>query len=136
LTDYEHLASFIPDMQLSRVISLSGEPLRVRQEGATQVFGYNFPINVTFEIDTDPPHKVQFHSVAGNVRDMEGHYQLDTLGDTTHLHYETRFHPDFWVPALIGPTVMHSEINRQFEGLEAEILRRNEMRTRTDNPAR
>jgi carbon monoxide dehydrogenase subunit G len=134
LTDYEHLASFIPDMQTSRVISAPGEPLHVRQEGATRFIGYNFPINVTFEIDTDPPNKVQFHSIVGNVRDMEGSYRLDMSDGVTHLHYEARFRPDFWVPALIGPSIMHGEINRQFEGLAAEILRRNEMRNRTETP--
>jgi carbon monoxide dehydrogenase subunit G len=136
LTDYEHLASFIPDMQTSRVISAPGEPLHVRQEGATRFIGYNFPINGTFQIDTDPPNKVQFHSIAGNVRDMEGSYRLEMSGAVTHLHYEARFRPDFWVPALIGPSIMHGEINRQFEGLAAEILRRNEMRNRNETLAK
>jgi hypothetical protein len=61
---------------------------------------------------------------------MEGSYRLKMVDGVTHLHYEAHFRPDFWVPALIGPSIMHGEINRQFEGLAVEILRRNDIRNR------
>lgn len=124
LTDYDHLARFIPDMHSSRIVSAAGEPLRVAQEGETGFLAYRFPLNVTFEIAFEPLFRVNFRSIAGNMREMEGFYQLKTMGETTYLHYEARFLPDFWVPPIIGPAIMQNEITRQFEGLAAEIGRR------------
>lgn len=123
LTDFDRLAQFIPDMHTSRIVSV--EPLRVLQEGETGFLAYRFPLSTTMEIDIEPLYRVKFRAVAGNMRDMEGAYLLETHGEITHLHYETQFRPDFWVPALIGPAIMQYEITRQFEGLAAEIMRRN-----------
>lgn len=134
--DYEHLSSFIPDMQSSHIISMKNEPLHVMQEGAAKFLGYSFPLNVTFEIQADPPHLVRFHSIAGNLRDMEGFYQMEMKGQHTMLHYEAYFRPDFWFPPLIGPVVMKEEITRQFEGLTSEILKRFSVRKYAEIPAR
>lgn len=41
LTDYDHLADFIPDMQLSRLLSAPGEPLLLRQQGDAGVSCYS-----------------------------------------------------------------------------------------------
>lgn len=136
LTDYEHLANFIPDMHSSSIVSAPDAPLLVKQEGAASFLGYHFPINVTLEIDAAPPDRVRFRSISGNVRDMEGSYLLEGMGAATHLHYEAHLRPDFWVPALIGTAVMQGEITRQFEGLIAEILRRSESHEHTVTPAR
>jgi hypothetical protein len=79
---------------------------------------------------------VRFHSTAGNLRDMEGFYQLEVSGEDTTLHYEAHFRPDFWFPPLIGPAVMRDEITRQFEGLTSEILRRCTARKQAKIPVR
>jgi len=129
LTDYDHIAQFIPDMLSSRVISTADEPLRVAQQGTAGFLLYHFQLDVTLEIYCDPQRQVSFHSIAGNMRDMDGFYLLEEAADGhTHLHYETHFRPDFWVPALIGPLVMKIGITRQFEGLAAEIMRRSNTR--------
>ena len=124
LTDYDHLATFIPDMQSSRVISAAGEPMVVRQTGAAKFLGYTFPLDVTFQIETDPPNSVRFHSIAGNLVDMTGSYRLEPDSARTRLHYDARFRPDFWFPSVIGPVVMKGEIEHQFQGLAQEARRR------------
>lgn len=124
LTDYEHLADFIPNMVSSHIISAPGEPLRVEQKGSTSFLLFSFPIEVVFEIDAKSARGLHFHSVSGNLRDMTGDYRMVAVGNGTHIFYEAQFKPDFWVPPLISIVIMRNEIKRQFGGLVKEIERR------------
>src|SRR5262245_50454819 len=44
LSDYDHLAKFIPDMKSSRVVSREGNHLRVEQKGDVGFFFYKEPV--------------------------------------------------------------------------------------------
>jgi len=129
LTDYEHLAGFVPNMQSSRVVSAPGAPLRVAQKGETDFLVYRFPLEVVFEIESVPLQEVKFHAVSGNLHAMEGTYRLGAAGKNTRLNYSAHFRPDFWVPPLIGPSIMQAQITRQFDGLLMEVASRNAART-------
>lgn len=125
LTDYDHLALFVPDMTSSRIVSAPGQPLRVAQKGATSFLMFSFPIEVVFEIEAVSARELRFHAIEGNLQDMSGTYRLEPTAAGTRIHYETRFRPGFWVPPLVSEGIMQREITRQFEGLVKEIARRN-----------
>lgn len=125
LTDYDHLAAFVPDMTSSRVVSVPGEPLRVEQKGSTSFLLFSFPLEVLFEIDQVSSAELHFHSISGNLHDMVGSYKLQGAGGGTRIQYQTSFRPDFWVPPLISTGIMQREVVHQFEGLLEEIARRN-----------
>lgn len=124
LTDYDHLAEFIPDMRSSRIVSAPGQPLQVEQKGSASFLFFSFPLEVIFEINDAAPTELHFHSISGNLRDMTGSYRLEPLDSGTRIRYETRFRPDFQVPLLISVGIMRREIERQFDGLLREIERR------------
>ncbi len=128
LTDYDHLAEFIPDMRSSRTISAPGLPVQVEQKGSASFMFFSFPLIVVFEIDDHSPADLHFHSISGNLRDMTGHYRLTPLDNGTRIQYAARFQPDFHVPPLISGAIMRREIERQFDGLLLEIERRNAAR--------
>ena len=125
LTDYEHLAMFVPDMNSSRVVSAPGETLLVEQQGSTSFLLFSFPIKVIFAIEAISARELRFRAVEGNLHDMTGTNPLEPTNAGTRIHYETRFRPDFWVPPLITAGIMQREITRQFDGLVQEIVRRN-----------
>jgi hypothetical protein len=124
LTDYEHIADFIPDMASSHIVSALGEPLRIEQKGSTSFLFLSFPIEVVFEIDANSSRGLHFHSVSGNLRDMTGDYRVMAVGNGTQIFYEAQFKPDFWVPPLISAVIMRKQITQQFDGLVKEIERR------------
>ena len=124
LTDYEHIATFVPNMASSRIISAPGEPLRVEQKGSTSFLLFSFPIEVVLEIDAKSLRGLHFHSVSGNLRDMTGDYRMAAISNGTHIFYEAHFKPDFLVPPLVSVAIMRNEIKQQFDGLVKEIERR------------
>lgn len=124
LTDFDRLAEFIPGMQSSRIISPPGEPLRLRQVGRTELPLSERSFDVTLAVELDPPREITFHRVAGNLQRMQGRWRV--TGDDTRctIDYQADIEPGIWVPPLIGPLLIRSQVARQIEGLESEIERR------------
>lgn len=124
LTDFDRLADFIPGMQSSRIVSPPGEPLLLRQVGRTKVAFSEYTFDVTLAVTVDPPREITFRRVAGNLERMDGGWRI--AGDTARcrIDYRADIEPGFWVPPLVGPLIMRSQVARQLEGLEAEIARR------------
>src|ERR1700744_5428109 len=54
ITDYDHLAEFIPDMQSPRVIRHDGDQLLVEQRGSVGFLFFQQPIEVTLSVVEAP----------------------------------------------------------------------------------
>jgi carbon monoxide dehydrogenase subunit G len=124
LTDFDRLADFIPGMQSSRIVSPPGEPMLLRQVGRTKVTFSEYTFDVTLAVTVDPPREITFRRVAGNLERMDGGWRIEGDLDRCRIDYQAVIEPGFWVPPLIGPLIMRSQVARQIEGLESEIARR------------
>lgn len=124
LADFDRLSDFIPGMQSSRIVSPPGEPLLLRQVGLTKVAFSEYTFDVTLAVAVDPPREITFRRVAGNFQRMDGEWRV--AGDLARcrIDYRANIEPGFWVPPLVGPLIMRSQVERQLEGLESEIARR------------
>jgi carbon monoxide dehydrogenase subunit G len=124
LSDYDHLASFIPDMKSSRVVSRDGNKVRVEQKGDVGFFFYREPVNVLLEVHEEPPRRITARSIEGTVRDLETRYELQSSGAGVRLDYAGRFVPGFTIPPLIGMPIVNRLIERRFRAMVDEIQRR------------
>jgi carbon monoxide dehydrogenase subunit G len=125
ITDYDHLAEFIPDMQSSRVIRHDGDQLLVEQRGSLGFLFFQQPIEVTLSVIEAPQRGIEAHAVSGNMAEMDGRYGLETLpSGLVRLSYSGRLVPDFPVPPVVGRIAVRSVLERQFNALVAEIVRR------------
>lgn len=124
LTDYDHLADFIPGMHVSRVLARDGNGLLVEQKGEARLLFFSYPIEVKLAIDEFPYQRITSRAVAGNFREMSGAYQLEADQERVRLRYTGSMIPDFLVPPLIGTFVLRRNVERQFAALVDEILRR------------
>lgn len=127
LSDYDHLAQFIPDMKSSRVVSRDGDRVRVEQKGNVGFFFYSEPVNVILEVHEEPQHRITARSVGGNVRALETHYDLHSSGAGVKLDYSGRFVPGFSIPPLIGMPIVSRIIERRFRAMVEEIQRRDDL---------
>lgn len=124
LTDFDRLAEFIPGMVSSRIVSPPGEPLRLRQAGRTRLAFSEHAFDVTLAVELDAPREITFRRVAGSLQRMQGRWLI--AGDAAHctIDYQADIEPGLWVPPLIGPLLMRSQVASQVEGLKSEIERR------------
>ncbi len=124
LTDFDRLAEFIPGMQSSLIVSPPGEPLRLRQVGRTELPFSDYTFDVTLAVELDAPREIRFRRIAGNLQRMQGRWLVAGDANRCTIDYLAEIEPGVWVPPLLGPLLMRSQVARQIEGLESEIDRR------------
>ena len=125
ISDYDHLAEFIPDMQSSRVVQRDGDRLLVDQAGHFGFLIFQQAITVRLEVVESPRQHIVARAVSGNLRQMEGRYALELLASgEVRLSEAARLEPDFALPPVVGKAVIRRVMARQFSALVKEILRR------------
>ena len=124
LTDYNRLAEFVPDMQVSRIVSEPGRPLLLEQRGEAGFLIFRTEMRVILQVEETPPVRIAFRAVAGDFKRMQGEWGLLNEGRSVRLSYRAEIEPDFWVPPLIGRELLRSSVQRQISGVVQEMLRR------------
>jgi ribosome-associated toxin RatA of RatAB toxin-antitoxin module len=127
LTDYDHLAEFIPGMKMSRVIGRSGTAAIVEQAGEAGNCVLSYPIEVVVESDEHPPSMITVRILSGNMRSLEGAYHLEKVAgedDTFILSWSGTIRPDIDLPGFVEEWALRENIGDQFRGMVAEIKRR------------
>jgi carbon monoxide dehydrogenase subunit G len=126
LTDYEGMPRFVEDLRESRVIEHDGDRLRVVQRGLTRLGPFSFDYDVEREVVLEPQHALHSRALRGNVRKLDMHTFVDPEGNGTRIRFRAAMIPDFWVPPLVGPRLIRTRFERQFESLLKEMRRRAE----------
>ena len=124
LSDYDHLAQFIPDMKSSRVVSRDGNRVRVEQKGEFGFFFYRQPVDVVLEVVEQPLRRIDARRISGNIRDLQTRYELEASDAGVKLDYVGRFIPEFSVPPLFGMPLVRRVVERRFRAMVEEIARR------------
>ena len=124
LSDYDHLAQFIPDMKSSRVVSRDGNRVLVEQKGEFGFFFYRQPVDVMLEVVEDPMRRIDARRISGNIRDLQTRYELAASDAGVKLDYVGRFIPEFSVPPLFGMPMVRRIVERRFHAMVEEIVRR------------
>jgi ribosome-associated toxin RatA of RatAB toxin-antitoxin module len=123
LTDYGRLAEFVPDLQVSRVISRDHNTVVVEQKGEARLLFISYPIDVRLAITEKPREQIVSRAVAGNFREMQSTYALEARQGRVFLRYSGRLEPDFYVPPLIGTYLLRTNVESMFRALVEEIER-------------
>jgi len=125
ITDYDHLADFIPYMLSSRVVLRDADRLVIEQTGEFSFLFFRQPVQAQLAVVESPQRRVMARAVSGNFREMEGRYTLENLpAGTVRLTYSGRLVPAFAVPPVIGKLVVRNVLANQFSAMVKEIVRR------------
>lgn len=124
LTDFEHMASFIPNLQSSQVLSRQGPVWTVRQTGTARWGLLALAFESVRELVLDPPQEIRARSIGGSFARMDSRMQLSPEPGGTRLHYHAEGVPGDWFPPLIGPALIRHETAEQFTAMLQEMQRR------------
>jgi len=124
LTDFEHMADFVPNLTSSQVTQRSDALVKVTQKGIAKYGFFSAPFESVREVYLTPLREIRAHGVGGNVQHMESVMQLEPDGTGTRLTYHAEVLPGFWFPPLIGPSLVQHETAGQFSAMLQEMLRR------------
>ncbi len=124
LTDYDHMARFVPSLTMSRIVGRSDGRLLVAQ---TSRFRFGF-IALKFdsvrEIEITPLREIRSTLVRGDMKASAFTTRLVAEGGATRIINHARYVPDRWIPPVIGLAMLRAETRTQFGDLRAEIMRR------------
>lgn len=126
LTDYERLPAFVPGISTSVVRARQGSRLRLEQSGEARFLVFSFPMDVQLEVTESAPDWVVSRAVGGNLRQMNGRYDLkpDAARGGVMLTYTGLIEPRFDLPPLVGTAALRHMAEEQFRAMVAEIERR------------
>ena len=122
LTDYGGYKDFVPGMILSRRVS--DDPLLIEQRGEFGLLFFSKQVDALLEVVENPPSRLYFRSLKGNLRRLETSIDLRNEGGQVLIAYRSLIEPDFWVPPLIGTPIVRSAIRRKLDAVAGEIERR------------
>lgn len=122
LSDYGRWSEFVPDLQISRVISQPGEPIRLEQRGRIPWLP-NFPLVMISQVKETPHKSIQFLRIAGNVQSFMGEWQI--LGQNpVRLSYRSLIDPGFAMPPEASIEIFRHDAKVRLEAMAREMERR------------
>jgi len=124
MTDYDHMASFVSNMQSSRIISRDGNTLMVEQKGQAARGPLTFAFEHVRQIVLTPIREAHSRQISGNLQASESTTTVVDHGATSEIINHGEFIPNVWVPPIIGPAAIEAEARQQFQEFRTEILRR------------
>ena len=124
VTDYDHMASFVSNLESSRIIERAGNTLTIEQKGRASRGPLTFAFQNVREIILTPPREIRSRLISGNLEASEFTTRVVDHGASAEIVNHGEFIPKIWVPPIIGPALIEAETRKQFAELRAEILRR------------
>jgi hypothetical protein len=123
LTDYDNLASFVPGLTASTAVLREANRALLEQKGEARFLIFAFPIELRMEVLESPHAWITARAVGGNLRRMNGRYDLQPRGSGVLLRYTGELEPAFELPPLVGTLALRGMVEAQFAAMVAEIER-------------
>ena len=101
LTDYDHLAEFVPPLEISQVLKREPDHLILYQKGRIWFPFYRRKAQVVFRVEEFPPKWVRFRMIQGEFVINQGRWSLREVKGGTEIRYEAVVEPDFWIPQWV-----------------------------------
>jgi hypothetical protein len=125
LTDYDHMADFLSNLQSSSVQTRNGQILHVYQKGRAERGLLSITFENLREVELVPYQEIRSRLISGDMKASAFTTKVVDDGTMIHILNSGRYTPKIWVPPVVGPALIEAETRRHFGELRAEIVRRN-----------
>lgn len=123
LTDFDHMANFVPNLESSQVTQRSSKSLQIEQRGSISLGMIPIHYESKRQIELTPYKMIRSHSLSGNTR-LDSIMVLTPIGKDTLLAYRATAVPDLPVPSSMVGSYMGEMLENQFKAMGQEMLRR------------
>lgn len=122
LTDYNHLADYLPNMKSTRVVSRNGDRVIVEQLGTARFLFFSQAIRLVVQVRERAPDRIDISLVDGDMKVYRASWELSPLAGATgtRVVYNATIVPKFDVPGIVGKNVVRKDIA---EMMAAVLLR-------------
>ena len=102
LTDYDHMAQFISNLEYSGVEDAGANVLRVHQKGQASRGPLTLKFDNVREIELVPQREIRSRLIRGDMKESVFVTRIVEKDARIHIVNVGRYTPNVWVPPLIG----------------------------------
>lgn len=128
LTDFDHMAEFVPNLTASRIVSHTGNVYRIAQQGKASFGPLGFHFESERQVEVQPDGRLLSKAVSGTTKYMRSELRVLAMGAASRLDYRIEMIPEYWAPTVVGVSFMRHELAEQFTALLREMERRQKAR--------
>jgi len=122
LSDYDHLAEFVPFLTESRVIRHEPGVKILRQKGRATLLIFHRHFEVTFRVtETDASH-IRFEAIEGDFQRFIGSWHLEERSGGTFVRHEVELQPKFYMPIWVMRVVERYVMLKSMDAVIARCL--------------
>jgi carbon monoxide dehydrogenase subunit G len=129
LTDFDHMADFVPNLASSHILARDGNVYRIAQQGKARFGPFSLSFASERRIELMPDGRVVAQALSGSTKYMRSELQVQAVAAGTRLDYRIDVVPDSWLPSGFGIRFMRHELAEQFSALGREMERRQKSRS-------
>lgn len=122
LTDYNHLAEYLPNLHSTRVVSRNGDSVIVEQLGTARFLFFSQTIRLLVRVQERAPDRIDISLIDGDMKVYRASWELRPLAGAsgTRVVYNATIVPKFDVPWIVGTDVVKKDVARM---MAAVLLR-------------
>jgi ribosome-associated toxin RatA of RatAB toxin-antitoxin module len=123
LTDYNHMADYVPDLKSAKIVSRNGDKVIIDQLGAARFFFFSRPIHLVVQVHEQAPNKLDVSLVDGDMKVYRCSWELRQADGGTRVLYNATIEPKFYVPGMVGASMVRKDIGRMMSAVLARLDR-------------
>lgn len=121
LTDYDNLASFIPNLSCSKRLSHPEGGIRLEQMGSQCFLNIKFCARVVLDMVEACPRELRFSMVEGDFRQFEGKWTLEPVAEAQNnrvrLGYDLMIRPPRAMPVALIESHICNDLSRNLRAI-------------------
>jgi uncharacterized membrane protein len=124
LTDFTHMAGWVPNVVESTIVKPGDRQLTIEQRGNAKFGALSFAYTSQREVVLNPQTTILSTQVKGSMKRQKSLMMLSAEGDGTRMQYELEIVPSFPASAVLSPDFLKHEIEEQFTAIIGEMVKR------------
>lgn len=123
ITDCREAVKFVPGLRLCRRIDGAPDGRWVNIEQEIDYSWFLRTVHNVLRADCDPPRRIDFHRVSGDLKQEEGSWLLTPTpgGSATVVEYEMYLDPGFWIPQWLINRTLRKDVPGALAGLREHV---------------
>ena len=122
LTDYGHLADYLPNLESVRVLSRDGDRVVLEQLGTARFLFFSQPIRIVVQVQERAPDRIDVSLIDGDMKVYRASWELIPVAGAagTRIVYTATIVPKFDVPGIVGTGMVRKDVAKM---MAAVLLR-------------
>ena len=123
ITDCREALRFVPGLKLCRRIEGAPDGRWANIEQEISYSWYLPTVHNVLRADSDPPRRIDFHRVSGDLKQEEGTWLLMPTpdGSATVVEYEMYLDPGYWLPQWLINRTLRKDVPGALAGLRERV---------------